>query len=142
MPSLCGPGHMGKSSKHLDRFLRWKSYFSLQFHPSEDFNREQRETNARKKYQASGRPWELQSSIPKLANTAELLRTLSTPNLITVENEGNKFVVTFESCPGGNENPTTKRRRFSGNEHTGREKSVGKRMKLQTFFSLLALLGM
>lgn len=79
MPSLCGPGHMGKSSKHLGHFLRWKSYFSLQFHPSEDFNREQRRTNARKKYQASGRPWELQSSIPKLANTAELLRTLSTP---------------------------------------------------------------
>ena len=79
MPSLCGPGHMGKSSKHLDHFLRWKSYFSLQFHPSEDFNREQRGTNARKKYQASGRSWELQSSIPKLANTAELLRTLSTP---------------------------------------------------------------
>lgn len=79
MPSLCGPGHMGKSSKHLGHFLRWKSYFSLQFHPSEDFNREQRGTNARKKYQASGRPWELQSSIPKLANTAELLRTLSTP---------------------------------------------------------------
>ena len=78
---------MGKSSKHLDRFLRWKSYLSLQFHPSEDFNREQRETNARKKYQAYGRPWELQSSIPKLANTAELLRTLSTPNLITMENE-------------------------------------------------------
>lgn len=121
---------MGKSSKHLDRFLRWKSYFSLQFHPSEEFNREQRETNARKKYQASGRPWELQSSIPKLANTAELLRTLSTPNLITMENEGNKFVVTFESCPSGNENPTTKRRRYSGNEHMGREKSVGKRMKL------------
>lgn len=79
MPSLCGLGHMGKSSKHLGHFLRWKSYFSLQFHPSEDFNREQRGTNARKKYQASGRPWELQSSIPKLANTAELLRTLSTP---------------------------------------------------------------
>lgn len=121
---------MGKSSKHLDHFQRWKSYFSLQFHPSEDFNREQRGTNARKKYQASGRSWELQSSIPKLANTAELLRTLSTPNLITMENEGNKFVVTFESSHSGNENPTTKRRRFSGNEHTGREKNVGKRMKL------------
>lgn len=47
-----------------------------------------------------------------------------------MENEGNKFVVIFESCFGGNENFIIKCRRFLGNEYMGWEKSVGKRMKL------------